>query len=70
MLEKQNLVFQHISDLCCYLLKASEVYSTVYINDGNPRYQNWALLPILQAFSVNVLNDVLDNLGILKERNF
>ena len=23
VLEKQNLVFQHISDLCCYLLKAS-----------------------------------------------
>ena len=22
-LEKQNLVFQHISDLCCYLLKLS-----------------------------------------------
>ena len=26
MLEKQNLVFQHISDLYCYLLKAPGVY--------------------------------------------
>ena len=75
MLEKQNLVFQHISDLYCYLLNVSGgipygIHKWRKPTSKHSSYQNGALLPILQAFSSNVLNDVLDNLGILKEHNF
>ena len=31
---------------------------------GRSSYQNWVLHPILQAFSANVLESSLDNLGI------
>ena len=50
-------------------------YTLRYTRKQNPTskrssYQNWALLPILQALSANVLNDALDNLGILTSITF
>ena len=33
-------------------------------------YQNWDLHPILQAFSANVLEGSLDNLGIMTSLTF
>ena len=69
VLEKQNLVFQHISDLCCYLLKLSWgipycIHEWQNSTSKRSSYQNWDLHPLLRAFSANVLESSLDNLGI------
>ena len=74
VLGKQNLVFQHISDLCCYLLKLSWGIPYGIREWQNPTskrssYQNWDLHPLLRAFSANVLKSSLDNLGIGKRMN-